>query len=231
MCVPFLTSGDTRGIIPDYALEQALLLAARVASNEDCAESSSCAETIGGSFAKTYIRLVNLVYTHVAVENFTSGAEKWVFGALFRLPSIAPSAEYAAIVGGCFITGLHERALYNVELYGERFIAVLIEKNSFRNAREWCHMFIDMGMHLLGLEDGDDEFTCYKALFQKQVQDFDTRTTTASFQCRSQGFFNIDTWDYKKDVAQPLVLPPVVPFSSFNFDTEVISDDSSDLDM
>mmetsp|Transcript_8962 Transcript_8962/g.20954 ORF Transcript_8962/g.20954 Transcript_8962/m.20954 type:complete len:137 (-) Transcript_8962:162-572(-) len=136
MCVPFLTSGDTRGIIPDYALEQALLLAARVASNEDCAESSSCAETIGGSFAKTYIRLVNLVYTHVAVENYTEGPEKWVFEALLRLPSIAPSAEYAGIVGGCFITGLHERALYNVELYGDRFIAVLIKKNSFRNARE-----------------------------------------------------------------------------------------------
>ncbi|KAJ1638682.1 hypothetical protein T492DRAFT_857827 [Pavlovales sp. CCMP2436] len=30
---------------------------------------------------------------------------------------------------------------------------------------------------------------------------------------------------------QGLVLPPVVPSSSFNFDAEVISDDSSDLDM
>mmetsp|Transcript_9607 Transcript_9607/g.24229 ORF Transcript_9607/g.24229 Transcript_9607/m.24229 type:complete len:232 (-) Transcript_9607:175-870(-) len=231
MCVPFLTSGDTRGIIPDYALEQALLLAARVASNEDCAESSSCAETIGGSFAKTYIRLVNLVYTYVVVENFTMSPEKWVFSALNRLPSIAPSAEYAGIVGGCYHTGLNVRALYNVESHGERFVAVLIEKNSFRNAREWCHMFIDMGMHLFGLEDGDHEFVCHKALFQQQIQDFDTRTTTAAFQYRSQGFYNIDKWDYEMDVAQPLVLPPVVPPSSFNFDTEVFSDDSSDTDM
>mmetsp|Transcript_8966 Transcript_8966/g.20961 ORF Transcript_8966/g.20961 Transcript_8966/m.20961 type:complete len:93 (-) Transcript_8966:59-337(-) len=92
-------------------------------------------------------------------------------------------------------------------------------------------MFIDMGMHLIGLEDGDHEFVCHKALFQQQIQDFDTRTTIAAFQCRSQGFYNIDTWDYKKDIAQPLVLPSVVPPSSFNFDTEIFSDDSSDLDM
>jgi len=146
------------------------------------------------------------------------------------MPPVPPRSA-AGIVGGCYHTGLNVRALYNVESHGERFVAVLIEKNSFCDAREWCRMFIDMGMHLLGLENGDREFTHYKALFQQQIQDFDTRVTTASFQCRAQGFYDIDTWNYEEDVAMPLVPPPVVPPLSFDFDTQIFSDDSSDTDM